>query len=210
MWVIKLGGSLMGSPALKSWLDALILFGGGKIVIVPGGGVFADVVRDAQVTTGIDDATSHQMAVLAMDQYALLMTGLNADLVMVSSELEISEHYSQDRTLVWKPSTMILADKDLPMNWNLTSDSLAAWLATKLNAKQLLIVKSIPINYAEKMEVKDWILSGVVDNYFGEYIANKSFKTWLVGQDEFIKIKSPFIHQSCPKLGVEVLPSSQP
>jgi hypothetical protein len=32
MWVVKLGGSLMGTPALKGWLDALVEFGDGKVV----------------------------------------------------------------------------------------------------------------------------------------------------------------------------------
>jgi len=36
MWVVKLGGSLMGTPALKGLLDALVQFGDGKVVIVPG------------------------------------------------------------------------------------------------------------------------------------------------------------------------------
>jgi len=215
MWVVKLGGSLMGTPALKGWLDALVQFGDGKVVIVPGGGVFADAVRDAQTETGIDDATAHQMAVVAMDQYATLMTGLNVDLVMAASELEISEleiaeHGCQHRAIVWKPSPMVLADKDLPMNWDLTSDSLAAWLATKLNAKHLLVVKSIPMNGAETVDIKDLIFEGAVDPYFGEYIANKPFKTWLAGQDDFLKMKLPITHQSSPVIGVEVRSSNAP
>jgi aspartokinase-like uncharacterized kinase len=200
----------MGTPALKGWLDALVQFGDGKVVIVPGGGVFADAVRDAQAETGIDDATAHQMAVVAMDQYATLMTGLNVDLVMAASELEIAEHGCQHRAIVWKPSPMVLADKNLPMNWDLTSDSLAAWLATKLNAKHLLVVKSITMNGAETVDIKDLIFEGAVDPYFGEYIANKPFKTWLAGQDDFLKMKLPITHQSSPVIGVEVRSSNAP
>ena len=91
MWVIKLGGSLLGQPELPQWLNALTRFGDGKIVIVPGGGLFADAVREAQAETLIADGLAHEMAVMAMDQYAMLMTGLNPDLVMAASELEIAE-----------------------------------------------------------------------------------------------------------------------
>ena len=91
MWIVKLGGSLIGSPALKGWLDKLVQFGDGKVVIVPGGGLFADAVRNAQSKTGINDETAHQMALVAMDQYAALMAGLNPKLVLASSELEIAE-----------------------------------------------------------------------------------------------------------------------
>ena len=59
MWVIKLGGSLLGSPALKYWLDALNSFSDGQVVIVPGRGLFADAVRESQLLTGVDDATAH-------------------------------------------------------------------------------------------------------------------------------------------------------
>ena len=134
MWIVKLGGSLLGSPALKAWLDTLTKFGDGKVVIVPGGGLFADAVREAQAKTRISDAVAHEMALLAMDQYATLMTGLNSDLVTASTELEIAERGWQHRAIVWKPSHMVLADELLPKNWDLTSDSIAAWLADKFNA----------------------------------------------------------------------------
>jgi aspartokinase-like uncharacterized kinase len=209
MWVVKLGGSLLGTPALKSWLDAFAQFGDGKVVIVPGGGVFADAVRDAQAKTGIDDATAHQMAVVAMDQYAILMTGLNEDLVLASSELEIAERGWQHRAVVWKPSAMVLADNELPMSWDLTSDSLAAWLATKLNAQHLLVIKSISTNYAEKVEVEDLMLDGVVDSYFGAYSTGKSFKTWLVSKNEFVQINQAITHQSSPIIGVEIVAGSR-
>ena len=217
MWVVKLGGSLIGSPELKSWLDAFAQFGDGKVVIVPGGGLFADAVREAQAKTAIADATAHQMAVMAMDQYATLMVGLNADLVTASSELEIAERGWQHRAVIWKPSAMVLADHDLPMNWDLTSDSLAAWLASKLNAQHLLMVKSMSLsgslpvsrnhqsqNHA-RYHLQSLIEEGVVDPYFGQYLAHQIFKTWLVGKDEFSKINSPITHQSRPMVGVEVI-----
>ena len=209
MWVVKLGGSLLRTPDLKGWLDAFAQFGDGKVVIVPGGGVFADAVRDAQAKTGIDDATAHQMAVVAMDQYATLMTGLNEDLVMASSVLEIAELCLQNKAIVWKPSEMVLADKDLPMSWDLTSDSLAAWFADKLNAQHLLIVKSISPSHVEKVEVEDLMLEGVVDAYFGMYFTGKPFKTWLVSKNEFININQVITHQSRPMIGVEIVAGSQ-
>ena len=101
MWVIKLGGSLLGSPELLKWLEVLTRYGDGKIVIVPGGGIFADAVRESQKLSNSSDAVAHKMAVMAMDQYAVLMTGLNPALVTAESELEIAERGWQHRTVVW-------------------------------------------------------------------------------------------------------------
>lgn len=208
MWVVKIGGSLLGSPELKGWLDTLTQYGDGKVVIVPGGGIFADAVREAQLKSSIDDLVAHQMAVVAMDQYATLMTGLNEDLVVASSELEIAERGWQHRAVVWKPSAMVLADKDLPMNWDLTSDSLAAWLASKLNAEHLLVVKSISVVDVKSLDVKALMSDGLVDSYFAAYSTGKSFKTWLVGKKDFVNINQTITHQSSPTIGVEIVSGS--
>ncbi|MFM2396170.1 MAG: hypothetical protein RLZZ434_752, partial [Pseudomonadota bacterium] len=76
LWVIKLGGSLLGSPALAHWLSLLAKHGNGKVVIVPGGSVFADAVRQAQSLSGVSDGLAHELALLAMDQFGLLLAGM--------------------------------------------------------------------------------------------------------------------------------------
>ena len=142
MWVVKLGGSLLGTPELAHWLALVAKFGDGKVIIVPGGGLFADAVRDAQKISNMDDALAHELALLAMDQFGILLARTNPELVTASSELEIAERGWQHRGVVWLPSKMVLADETVPKNWQVTSDSLSAWLANKLGAEQLLLVKS--------------------------------------------------------------------
>ena len=203
MWIIKLGGSLLGSPALKGWLDVLVKFGDGKVVVVPGGGLFADAVREAQSKTGIDDKTAHQMAVVAMDLYATLMVGLNPELAIASSELEIAETGWQHRAIVWRPSPMVLADENLPTSWDLTSDSLAAWLASKLNAQHLLIVKSLDI--AHRSTVSDLVSNEVLDPCFADYALKQPFKTWMLGPNDYQAIQQPITHQAKPPAGFELI-----
>ncbi len=185
MWVVKLGGSLLGSPALKRWLDALNSFSDGKVVIVPGGGIFADAVRESQLMTGIDDATAHKMAVVAMDQYATLMCGLNPSLTLASNELEIAERGWQHQAIVWKPSEMVLADEGIAMNWDVTSDSLAAWLATKLNAQHLILIKSDLSRYQDKTEVSvdSLVRDQLVDASFATYLKGRLFNTWVLDKE---------------------------
>ena len=64
--VIKLGGSHAFAPQLKDWIGA-VAAQAGRIVLVPGGGPFADAVRDAQARMGFDDGAAHRMALLAME-----------------------------------------------------------------------------------------------------------------------------------------------
>ena len=131
LWVIKLGGSLLGSPALPHWLSLLAKHGNGRVVIVPGGSVFADAVRQAQSLSGVSDGLAHELALLAMDQFGLLLAGMQPDLVTATSELEIAERGWQHRAVVWLPSQMVLADATVEQSWRVTSDSLSAWLANK-------------------------------------------------------------------------------
>ncbi|PKO25216.1 MAG: uridylate kinase [Betaproteobacteria bacterium HGW-Betaproteobacteria-8] len=184
MWVIKLGGSLLGSQELKDWLDVIAHHGDGRIVIVPGGGILADAVYESQMMSGISDLVAHKMAVMAMDQYGILLAGLNADLVTAASDLEIAERGWQHRAVVWLPSSMVIADESIPTTWEITSDSLAAWLAHKLNADHLILVKS-ERPQMEQISLERLTKEGFVDEHFGDYIVGQSFGTWVMGKGDF-------------------------
>jgi aspartokinase-like uncharacterized kinase len=188
MWVVKLGGSLLGSPELSRWLDMLVKISDGKVIIVPGGSVFADAVREAQQRTGVDDTLAHHLALLAMDQFGLLLTGINKQLVTASSELEIAERGWQHRAIVWLPSKMVLADDDISKNWQVTSDSLSAWLVKKIGAERLLLVKSKPLSaYENSTSVSLQVLVGdsLVDEAFKDFYLTQSFQTYVVHKTNY-------------------------
>ena len=188
MWIIKIGGSLLGSLELLRWLEVLVKFSKGHVIIVPGGGLFADAVREAQKLTNASDAVAHQLALLAMDQFGLLLAGMNDGLVTASSELEIAERGWQHRAMVWLPSQMILVDQSIPQNWQVTSDSLSAWLANKLGAEQLILVKSKSlISYQKENVCHPQLLADddLIDSQLMHYIAGKKYQTWLLHKADY-------------------------
>ena len=138
--VLKLGGSYAFSPFLKNWIDA-VKDCAGCVVLVPGGGPFADAVRAAQPRMGFDDRTAHEMAVLAMDQYGCALAHLGVPLRRAASAAAIRDVLRAGGVPVWSPAQMIRGEKDIPWCWDVTSDSLAAWLAGRLGAKRVLLVK---------------------------------------------------------------------
>ncbi len=184
MWVVKIGGSLLGSPELERWLEIFVKYSDGKIVIVPGGGVFADAVRQAQKISKISDVTAHKLAVLAMDQFGHLLHSINPKLATASTELEIDERTWQHRAIVWLPSHMVLSDETIPKNWDVTSDSIAAWLAEKLDATHLILLKSDKPDES-KLSLKAITNNGLVDFEFQNFVRNKMFSTWLVNKSDF-------------------------
>ncbi len=184
MWVVKIGGSLLGSPELERWLEIFVKYSDGHIIIVPGGGVFADAVREAQKLTKISDACAHKLAVLAMDQFGLLLANMNPLLATARTECEIDERTWQHRAIVWLPSHMVFADDNIPQSWDVTSDSLAAWLATKLDAKQLILVKSDKPS-ASQLCLKRMTIDGVVDEAFSDFMLNTNFGSWMLKKTDY-------------------------
>ena len=184
MWVVKIGGSLLGSPELERWLELFVKYSDGNIIIVPGGGIFVNAVREAQNLTKISDACAHKLAVLAMDQFGLLLANLNPLLATAKTECEIDERTWQHRAIVWLPSHMVLSDDSIPQNWNVTSDSLAAWLAKKLNAKQLVLVKSDKPS-ASQLCLKRMTEEGVVDEALNEFMLNANFGSWMLKKSDY-------------------------
>ncbi|NOS96796.1 MAG: uridylate kinase [Methylotenera sp.] len=203
MWIVKLGGSLLGSPELPRWLETLVKISDGQVVIVPGGGLFADAVRDAQQRTSVSDAIAHELALLAMDQFGLLLAGMNSKLVTASSELEIAERGWQHRCIVWLPSKMVLADDSVPKSWHVTSDSLSAWLANKIGAKQLVLVKSKSLEGYSKpanVSLQNLQADDLIDDAFADFFTG-NYQTWVVNKldDGLFEqgLSLPLLAQNC-------------
>jgi len=174
--VIKLGGSLAGSVHLAGWLDALAACGG-RAIVVPGGGPFADAVRAAQAEIGFDDAAAHHMALLAMEQFGLALAGLRPGLTVAASATAIEQALDEGRVPIWAPAEMMLEVKDIPASWDVTSDSLAAWLAGHVGARRLLLVKHGAPEWPAA--AADLAARGVTDPAFPRFLADS-------GADAFI------------------------
>jgi len=178
--VVKLGGSLHDSPELAGWLR-MLAYAGGRIVVVPGGGPYADTVRAAQMRVGISDAAAHHMALLAMDQYALMLCDLQPNLVPAASTQEIAKAIAHGLTPIWLPSKMSLKAPDIPKNWSVTSDSLSAWLAHHLGAEALALVKYENPGIDDLSILAD---GGWIDMAFTDYARIFGKPVNIIGQDE--------------------------
>lgn len=174
--IVKLGGSHASSPHLKDWLKA-IAAEAGSIVIVPGGGPFADAVRTAQVSIGYHDRAAHAMALMAMTQFGLALASLNPALRLAASRSAILRALKDRKVPVWSPERIARAAA-LPETWDLTSDSLAAWLAGALKASQLVVVKHGRFETAT-VNAHDLAARGVVDRLFPRYLKESGARAWL-------------------------------
>ncbi len=189
MWVVKLGGSLADYPDdLRHWLKALAEAGKGRIVIVPGGSFFADWVRETQNKWGFDDAAAHAMGLRAMEQFGIMLCGLQKGLIPARSETEIRKVLHENQVPVWLP-VQILAAQDIEPSWDVTSDSLAAWLTRRLAAERLVLVKSCPLPKGE-MDMAELSRKGIVDAAFPGFVDAAVFDVWLVNREDFTRVSS--------------------
>jgi 5-(aminomethyl)-3-furanmethanol phosphate kinase len=177
--VVKLGGSYAFSPVLGDWLE-MVARNAGHVVLVPGGGPFADAVREAQPKMGFDEAAAHHMALLAMEQYGRALVSLNETLALASSVAAIGRLLSARRIPVWAPTRMVLGRADIPSSWDVTSDSLAAWLARRLRAQRLLLIKQIdpPV---DPIGADELVRRGIVDGAFVSSLRACGIEASIVG-----------------------------
>ena len=180
--VVKLGGSFTFSPRLRDWIAATAACAG-RAVIVPGGGPFADAVRAAQAPMGFDDRAAHRMGLLAMEQYGCAIASLDERLTLADSPELIHQGLACGKVPVWLPTRMALGDGGIPESWDVTSDSLAAWLAGRIGAGRLLLVKHVSVK--EKAALAgDLAAHDVVDRAFAKFLAKSGVPAFILGPDD--------------------------
>ena len=184
MRVIKLGGSLSQKSALIHCLDTIEQrYAQQPVIIVPGGGAFADQVRLAQTHWQFDDTTAHQMAILAMQQMALLIKGLKPQFTLAPSINAFLKPPLKPEIWIWSPSVNELNEAGIAASWKITSDSLAAWLAKTIEAKSLTLVKSAVID--QQMTLQDLTNLGIIDAEFCKFTLNTAFSITVIHHNDF-------------------------
>jgi aspartokinase-like uncharacterized kinase len=185
MIVIKLGGSLLAANALLDCLNRIEQhYQGRAVVIVAGGGVFAEQVRIAQQDWQFNDETAHAMAILAMQQTAWLIKGLKPDFVLVDS-VHVLQQQAQQISL-WLPDLQELNQAGIAASWDISSDSLAAWLASELQAEQLIVVKAAVFDAQQNLARLQ--AQGIVDKAFISMVMNARFNIRVIHQQDFVQL----------------------
>ena len=166
--VVKLGGSLsLRLPELVPILrDARR-----PVLVVPGGGQFADMIRKLQIG---DESAAHWMAVAAMEQYGWFVASYGLEPTDV---LAVPE-----RPAVLLPYKCMRDRDPLPHSWDITSDTIAAWIAGVLGL-DLVVLKSvdgITIDGITLAKIQEPVETDVVDPCFLEYVLEKKVRTMIM------------------------------
>jgi aspartokinase-like uncharacterized kinase len=152
--VVKLGGGVLAhSEYFDDALAALAAAGQSRrLLVIPGGGPFADSVRAVDRQHRLSDDAAHWMAILAMDQLAHLIASRLACARLVSTKEEVLAA-ERGTVMVLAPSQWLRVADPLPHSWDVTSDSIAAWVAGALGVKRLVLIKPPHVSGADQLDV---------------------------------------------------------
>ena len=187
--VVKVGGSLGRGTCLPELGERLVELGRRYgLLVVPGGGVFADAVREQDQKFGLRAGTAHWMAILAMDQYGHLLADLMPGCALVRTLGEARA--VQKGVTVLLPSEPLRRADALPHSWSVTSDSIAAWLTAQMGSRLLVLLKdhhgmasfgasgSAPVGAMTVAELASF--SGVDRRLAGLLAADPTYDLWII------------------------------
>jgi aspartokinase-like uncharacterized kinase len=174
--VVKLGGSLLDwgdlVPRLRRWIagrepaERLLLVGGGEL---------ADSIRRADRLHQLGEGVSHWLSVRTMAIYAEMLAAMLPEARWCASARELTRGTARAGLVIVDP-WIFLHDEEpgwsqtpLPASWDVTSDSIAARLASVLGAEELTLLKSeLP---AAGQTIAEAAEAGYVDRFFPQAAA---------------------------------------
>jgi len=178
--VLKIGGSLIevANDLLQFLTNASV-----DVLVVPGGGPFADTVR--RYSESLDDTAAHWMAILAMDQYGFFIssTGMNITDVINDDVNGVSVLLPFREVFAWDP---------LPHSWDVTSDSIAAWIAHRINADLIIATNVDGIRLGDSIvssvRASDLIFETCVDSFLPRLLVGYATNCTVVNGRHFERV----------------------
>jgi aspartokinase-like uncharacterized kinase len=139
--VVKVGGGLMRDEGLdglrRACAEVNEIATQRPVLVVPGGGPFADTVRAVDDQLGLADDVAHRLALHAMDQLGVLLATLLRDAELVTD-------LTPPRRLgLLSVAAALAGHPEIPELWVVTSDSLAVLAAGAVGAAEAVLLKPV-------------------------------------------------------------------
>lgn len=179
--VVKVGGSLFDLPELAKRLRRFLSRLDGKILVYPGGGPAANVIRAYDARHALGEEACHWLALRMLKVNAHVLDALLPEIPMRNAD------HASTRMLL-DPFALAEADEArpgrLPHSWDVTSDSLAVRAAVIEGASKLTLLKSVAL--PESIDWNEAARRGLVDAYFPKALSQAgdlnvqwlNFRTW--------------------------------
>jgi aspartokinase-like uncharacterized kinase len=157
--VIKIGGNILvnhlgsAGPLFKTISE---LGRHHRLIVTPGGGSLADEVRRMYAKFNLSESTAHNMAILAIDQMAFMISQFLERSQIVFDPSDARRTTKGHQVAIIAPFRLMHNRDPLPHSWSVTSDSVAAYIARTMRAEKLILLKDVDGIYSDDpKKVKD-------------------------------------------------------
>ena len=133
--VVKIGGSLFPDYAI----DLAKRLEGTDSLIVLGGGEFANLIRKYDDDVHFSDEANHWTAIDCMDIIAKLVNDKVESTELAYTIEDINKLSDEGFTPIFVVSDFLRKEDPFECSWDVTSDSIAAYVAHLLNANLLIV-----------------------------------------------------------------------
>lgn len=135
--VVKIGGSLF--PKYTKKLCECLIESDEKVVLVNGGGCLANNLREINAYNNLSDDVNHWNAIMCMDILGNCIADINENIETVSTLDKIDDVHNRGKIPLILTYDLLSKEDPLEHSWDVTSDSIACWIANKINAKLLIL-----------------------------------------------------------------------
>ena len=129
--VVKIGGSLF--PEHTERLCEYLAKTDEKLVLITGGGDFANRLREYNDDYNFSDDVMHWSAIKSMDIIGELTASKNDDIVCVDNLEDIEKVHDDNKMALLLCYDILKKEDVLKHSWDVTSDSIACYFAHRLN-----------------------------------------------------------------------------
>ena len=177
--VYKVGGSLLRLPGLARRIHTVLAERPeGRPLLIAGGGEAADVVRRWDDVHRLGEERAHWLALRSLMLNEALLVQLLPDSRLVKSREAAGDAWAESQIPILCAHDFLRAEESdarphLPHTWDVTSDSVAAWIAIHWPADELVLLKST------SQPDEDSGVVEFVDPYFDELTPRLPHVSWV-------------------------------
>ncbi len=154
--IFKIGGKILENPnniestvsQLTKLYEENILQ---KILLIPGGGSYANFIRKTDEELKLGDELAHWMAIYSMNYNGIELNRKYPELELIEDLKDFQD--SKSIFCIFLPYNYLRKNDNLPHNWDVTSDSIALYIAVQLQVNKCFLIKDIEGIYGIDEEI---------------------------------------------------------
>lgn len=122
-----------------------------KIILIPGGGSYANFIRNLHDKLEFDEELAHWMAILSMNYNGKELNEKFPEIIAIDN---ISKLKKLNKTFsIFLPFKYLKKNNQLPHNWDVTSDSIVLFLAKELELNKCFLIKDVDGVFNDKNQL---------------------------------------------------------